>query len=264
MASRRRTGFWMTEHGGVPTWGIAVGVALLLVFVIIALVGPSMRADSTPYVRPSDAFSEPTPVPSETPLPLDFGRLVLSDTFDRADAVKTVAAETGQAWSESGPGGLAISDGRLVAETPDGNGYLSTTLDGTPRALLADASWTGEGERTNGVTLITSTDANYSLQNMVHFNLSLDRWVLQLRTAGGEFENVMNGGLDLAADGTVYRIGLIIDGETATVLLPDGSTQSISDPRVAALNGPYVTYEITDRPGHIMSRIDALEGYVAP
>ncbi len=60
----------------MPVWGIAVSLALIAVISGVALVGPTLRGDATPYVRPSDAFQEPSPTATVEPVVVS----VLSDS----------------------------------------------------------------------------------------------------------------------------------------------------------------------------------------
>lgn len=63
---RSRTPFsWKQEYGGVPAWGITAGLALIVVLFAVPVVVNATTPASAPYVRPTDAFTDPTP--TETP-----------------------------------------------------------------------------------------------------------------------------------------------------------------------------------------------------
>lgn len=59
---RSRAGFsWKNEIGGVPVWGIAVAVIAMFGMLAIPAVVSATTPAAVPYVRPTDAFAEPTP-----------------------------------------------------------------------------------------------------------------------------------------------------------------------------------------------------------
>jgi hypothetical protein len=236
---------------------VAGGLFLVVGYVAAPGTGAPSQAQAQVPAVTTQQSDTPTAAPQPT-VPKLVGAPAFADNFERPDSTTV-----GPGWSQSGPAGCAIRSGRVVAEKRLSNCYLSRTLPGRASALLVNGSWSGQGGLEYGVTLIASTDHDYSLNNMIHFNVRPGGWILQFRTAGGTFDNIADGPLNLPVDGTVSSWGMFINGDTVTLKLPDGTVRQVTDPRVSKLDGPYITYEMGSIAGQVDSRVDAMSAYAA-
>lgn len=203
------------------------------------------------------------PAPSATPGPSPSARPatppLLSDSFDRPDSVDLGAAPTGQVWTVSGPAGMRILGGRAVTSS-EGRGYLSTALGAGPAPrLLATGSFAGSfaGSADLGITVFSSTDADFSLADGVDFEVTPTRYVLEIRHAGGAYQTIADGTLALITDGRAYRWTMRPTATGVDLVLPDGSKRTVIDSRVAGVSGEAATWEARSL-GEAGSRLEAV------
>lgn len=100
----------------MPAWGIAGALALIGVLFAVPAVVSATAEPATPYVRPSDAFAEPTPT-AEAPVALFIGDSYTagsgaSNTSTRW--VSIVASELGWVAENRGVGGTGYAAGAGV------------------------------------------------------------------------------------------------------------------------------------------------------
>lgn len=229
-----------------------VVLAVIVAGVWVALLLRDDISPDTPIALPTRS-TEPSAEPATPPA----GRVVLRDSFDRPDADELETAPTGQEWRGSGGALPVIRDGRVVA-SDRGSAYAMVDVGARPSMLQVTGSWDdarGAGT-TSGVTMIASTDPNFSLRKMVHFNLTPAGWVLQVGDKDA-LETIASGGLDLATDGTEYTWAMHLEGDTATLALPGGSVETVTDPRIAEYSGEFCIYEVSAYEGEAASRVDA-------
>lgn len=73
-------GFWTTEYGGMPMWGVAASLVVILGLGSIALVSSSQRVQvdySSPRPNPIFSFHDETPTPTAEPVTV----AILGDSF---------------------------------------------------------------------------------------------------------------------------------------------------------------------------------------
>jgi hypothetical protein len=145
-----------------------------------------------------------------------------------------------------------VSDGALVA---DYSGQASTAaypfVDmGAPVVdMRARVSW-GAGTSNMAVIALIATPLDTGLVSSITTGPSLHITFTDTRCAVEDFVNGVNTTIAiltypsvLAKDGTQYIIGWQISGDTMTVLMPDGTTRTVTDSRLAAAGGRYAYCE---------------------
>lgn len=188
------------------------------------------------------------------------------DTFDRADtAPGTIGGpDVGVHWTITGEGigDAQIVDGRFVTR-PDSTTYIYQSFPRRPLRIGGQVSWVpGAGAGPGFGALISSKDINL-IENMVHFIFSDKSWTLHLREDAGDFEVIDTGAYDVSVDGVAHAVEMKIVDSTVTLLLPDGTTRIITDPRVDGLSGPYCTWEIRNEDANSQIRWDEAEAWRA-
>lgn len=162
------------------------------------------------------------------------------------------------ASSPTDPSASVTVDGGLLTYRPTVEGavaaYLSTPDLGAPVRALG-ASWVFQpGQGTYGaIALIVSDDIRDEFPPTlapisIHFVATAINWNVSVKKAnGGQLEPVGAGSFaqPLVEDGeTVHTAAIEIDGDTATLRLPDGRSQRVNDPRISQWRGRYATFEI--------------------
>lgn len=113
-----------------------------------------------------------------------------------------------------------------------------------------------------GVTVFASSDADFSLKDVVDLEVTPSVYLLELRKAGGAFQELASGPLALVPDGRGYTWTLHLKGDTAVIALPGGVSRSIKDARIATVSGASCTWEARSA-GTSQSRIDALAAFTS-
>jgi hypothetical protein len=182
----------------------------------------------------------------------------ISDGFNRADGA-IGSTDTGQPWVQVGAGGPAvlgvISGNKLIA-TVSGQAHTScyNGLDlgegHTPSRMAAQVSF-GTGPADGGVVALISnkqglTSVGHITAGSVHI-LFTDTHVDVAVFRGPTDYAILNAYTYLtpcARDGvTQYTVAWTRDGDTLSVLMPDGTTQIYTEPEYGSLVGRYCTFE---------------------
>lgn len=201
------------------------------------------------------------------------GRADAAGTFVRLDFARVADGpppgrfDTGQIASSSNsptdPGSnFIVRDGRLTYQPTTNEvsaAYFSTPDMGAPVTSLG-ASWVlSPGQGTFGaVALVVSRGIKDPLPRVVppipvhlvitavnwHFSIAKDE-VTPLETiAEGFFKEPLK-----EDSATSYRVSIYIDGEEATINLPDGDRRTVKDPRISEWQGNVATFEVYSNHG---------------
>lgn len=189
--------------------------------------------------------------------------VALNDTFDgAAGPLHGRVAPTGQTWADYNDSCRIDGSGRFVrgGDTSHGS-YLATSIDAPITRMWADISFTGTSAditENGSVVLISSSDPDRTIvdppyvgiyDHAIHAVFGLWQTTIEFYNHGAlELPRVLvaNYAEPLAADGTIYRIGLTITGQRVTVDLPDGQTKYAADSRLALYTGRHLIYQIYD------------------
>jgi hypothetical protein len=152
--------------------------------------------------------------------------------------------------------GLAVVDSRLTHGapfTPNAAGYLEARLPVPVTRIGAVVSFHSAHPGAIGLlswanSLVASRKNGPSspLPNgSMHFAATNTDWIFSIWDAAkNTTDTLLRGQLALAADGTKYAFELVRDADTVTVRLPDGTTQSTKDPRIAQWAGAWACWEL--------------------
>jgi len=173
-----------------------------------------------------------------------------------AGAVPTV----GPTWRTTGAVPPVVDAG---AVTSSGTGYAYMKPTVSTEGIWSDVSFViGSSADDKAMTMaFCLTDDAGMLDNLAaHLNWGPRSFSLKVRQDGEiTFPDLIRGAWekDIPA-GTFARVGLIVRGATATVLGPNGEIRSVTDPRIASLNGGTVFWEpraVASSTAHIRSII---------
>ncbi|MEZ0342894.1 hypothetical protein ACAG25_23295 [Mycobacterium sp. pV006] len=194
-----------------------------------------------------------------TRIELNFGRL--------ADGTPPTQFDTGQSAHLTHSPELADSDifiraGRLTyrpTTTSAAAAYFSSEDLGAPVKSLG-ASWvfTPGREGYGAIALVVSRDIQVEFPPIrapipIHFVATAINWNLSLKKADGdELQPIAAGFFDepLAQDGrTIYSTSIAINGDAATIALPDGKRHVVRDARISQWQGNFATFELYSNNG---------------
>jgi hypothetical protein len=132
--------------------------------------------------------------------------------------------------------------------TEPGAVYLNLNLSKKVRRIGCRFGF-GPGDPTTGLTLVTWVDGslndgqgNYARESAhCHFVLTPTRWIYNVVQVGAQDEVPIIAAADLstplAQDYTEYDVEITIDGNTATILLPDRTTTTVTSPLIGSIVG---------------------------
>lgn len=180
----------------------------------------------------------------------------VSENFGGAqDGVRTVTS-SGQPVSlypDSGPRTPRVEDGWLTFDANEaiGGGYYTVKLSGPAQSVGAEFAFT-PWSMGGGLLCIAFMETDIAKSSPVvprspmHFTISPEAWGIDVfDVQGGTARQVAKGLFDtpLVSDGTtLHRVSIELDGDTATVKLPNGETVTATDPAIA-LHARYVFLE---------------------
>jgi hypothetical protein len=155
-----------------------------------------------------------------------------------------------------------LSGGTLVADLPQANAatYLDQDLGAPVRRLGAEFAF-GPGTANGSLCLAAWSGSlpppTSSLAAHCHLVVTPDHWIYGV-AVGGQLVTLANQAYSrpLPQDGSPLRAELTIAGTTATCLLPDGSTHTVTDGRIASIPGTIPCWEFyRDAPGDAEMRL---------
>jgi hypothetical protein len=150
----------------------------------------------------------------------------------------------------SGPDrGPRVTGSALVADLPQANAatYLNQDLGAQVRRIGAEFAF-GPGTANGSLCLAAWSGALPPPPGPIaapcHFVLTPDHWIYGVALQGRVIQLANRPyGRTLPQDGTPLRVDLTIAGGTATCHLPDGSTRTVTDPRIASIPGTVPCWE---------------------
>lgn len=174
--------------------------------------------------------------------------------------LETTAQPTSQAlgtsWEllpQTGNNSLRLSGGVLTNAAASGQqaGYLTFNQNNGQNVSRIGATWkfTNVGAGSNGAaTVVIWKDHPITTASPVdsgmHLAIGRSNWVFGKIIGGNPVETVASGTFSPAlAYDTPLTVDVRINGSTATVSLPDGTTQDITDADISAAAGPWACIE---------------------
>jgi len=153
-------------------------------------------------------------------------RPALRDDFSRYSngALSGQVPIIGSAWVTSGAQATTVSTGRA---TSTGTGYAVQTFTDTPTSMECFVSFSGSNPITSPMTMAfcrNTVGSGTMLDHLVHLNFGPTGFSLTVRKDGGAFDGVLSGNwwAVVPMDGTVVRVVLAVDGDSAVVFGPHG------------------------------------------
>ncbi|TSE00414.1 hypothetical protein FOS14_08330 [Skermania sp. ID1734] len=163
---------------------------------------------------------------------------------------------------------LSIKDGKLSHGNPlvkDSASYLEATLAHPVERLGGTVTFAPYSGSVAFVIWqsplklgVDGHDTN-SPNAGVHFVAGPGTWSIGVWEAGTGQRVLKSGTYKAAAFGTPEVFDISREGATATIMLPDGQRQVISDPSIAAWSGPVACWELYEaRPGLAPASVEAI------
>jgi hypothetical protein len=186
---------------------------------------------------------------------------MFSTFLDLPDGSAPATADSGQAIAytqSSGSSAFQIIGGCLTntaSSAAPAAGYAEAQLSGTVTRIGAEVSFDAGSGGLFGVAALLVWQASLaSLYPTIpaascHFSLSSTGWTYGIwpsQGAGGQVVLAQGGfAAPLARDGTTrHLVEIVLDRTKAYIQLPDGSTATITDPRIGSLGGTYASWEV--------------------
>lgn len=162
---------------------------------------------------------------------------------------------------------MQIKDGLLQDPSLDGTtakaSYWNQQLDGVTRIGATFKIETGATNPFGSVTLVLweyPIPRPYKVPNSpFHLSICSTFWELTVWEGGDTSTNATTDSLitkyfdvpladdwdpDTPGSGTLHRVEAVIDGDTATIVLPDGTVETVTDPRIASIPATIACHEI--------------------
>jgi hypothetical protein len=152
------------------------------------------------------------------------------------------------------PGPPRVSDGALVADLPEGNSaaYVNQAVDRVRRVGARigfvpglDGAATGDGSICLAAWsgALPPSDPGV-ISAPMHFVVTPQRWLFGVVT-GSSLHLVTQErfAAPLPTDGTPLTVDAVLDGPSAVLTLPDGTTRRVDDPAIAQLTAPIACWE---------------------
>lgn len=238
-----RRGSWFRGFERPPWWAYAVVGVTAAVVAGAALV---IKHPAPAYTPPPGALTATTPAAaSAAPFQPPETATLVDDFTGRAGQVPT-KAKTGQRWTRTGADPMVLTAAGMTVDGV-GTGYTTTDL-GTPPTEMGASVVFSPGTRGAVIALLVSKGPGLDLGNMgVHYIADATGWTLQVRVNGQMPFPVLKAGSyaqPLKTDGTVYNVDIRISGDTVTLTNADGSTATVTDPRISANLSGNLAWEV--------------------
>lgn len=127
--------------------------------------------------------------------------------------------------------------------------YLTAALNGPVTRFGGSFFFTGGTGGTTGSAafLIPSATYVHGVDLAAHMLVGTTTLYYQVRTGGGQvpFTTLLTYvyPTPLVADGTEYSVEVQIDGDTATIIAPDGTIHTVTDAQIDSNNAGFMTWE---------------------
>lgn len=190
-----------------------------------------------------------------------YGATAFDDFSGDSALLSGRVAPSGHVWSTSGTGAASATAGDGAFECAD-NVYAVLPYGSAIPFLAGAFSLSGSGTRaTTCVVLIASQSSGTFLDNILHLQVSPAGWSLEKRVGGGALTPIASGNLNLTVNGSMYAVGMAIDGSTGavTLYLPDGSVETLgADAQIASLTLDQAVYQLADNAGAFTAQWNAV------
>jgi len=185
----------------------------------------------------------------------------VSEDFSNKGTIPLGVADTGQSWSvvasrgdsPSNPSRLTIIDGMLTntVDTAESNaGYITANLGNVVKTIRCQFAFLGgSGSHGGTITLAIWKKHLYDLSNIpdatCHMTVTDTAWAFGVFVNGVLVQLATDSFASaLATDGTIYNLEVVIEGTTATIHLPDGTTRTVTDARVSSGIAKFACFEV--------------------
>jgi hypothetical protein len=177
------------------------------------------------------------------------------DDFNRPDTSPGIYSlcdpPNGFRWASTGTALPYISGGKMLIDVASGiSGYALMELPATPLVMRGTVAWSAGGAGVGNVVFISS-HKDQAISDVVHLAFNMTDWDLMVRSNGGTWDDIGSGAYSAPlVVGTVYNIGMRLNGDTCTIELPDGTEQTVTSTRIGDEQGKYCIYELTGDVGY--------------
>lgn len=173
----------------------------------------------------------------------------LHDSYAGKATGALVTADTGHTWALAGAATLSIIDG-VVGSDDTGAGYADVDMGDNVTRVGARFYWESAGT-TDGTLAILAwatsvTTAPFPPDSPCHLTVEPDQvgfgvWEDQV------FAPLLTYNLPnvLEADGsTIYEVEVFLEGDVATIRMPDGAVITVTDSRINSIAAPFAGFEV--------------------
>ena len=230
--------------GEVSYWLSTDGI----VWVFLYVEGAGDAADLVVGVQSYDAAlttDDWRVISNEVPVTFD-------DSFERANGAMGTAPG-GLVYHATGPTLPVVSNGQMVLtatdEIPAFNGYAEIDFPATPTRMFGKIVFSAGAPISGNVVFSSSSNQGDRIWDQVHTVFDHLHFATMKRVGG-----VVTGigtwipcAVPLVA-GVEYDIEVRISGNTLTIVEPDGTLHSVTDPDIGATAGPYCYIQIGGGP----------------
>jgi hypothetical protein len=171
--------------------------------------------------------------------------------------------DSGQSIVTFGNAPPRVSGGKVVHTPIPGSSaaYWETNLDETVDAIGMSVEFPSADS--GAIALIVASDswaARFGRSGFpnaaCHFVMGRGHWEYAIWSADSGAEVIASGNLSAALEvGRTYDVGIKLDAKNgkASISLPDGTTTTVSDPRISSYTGSYAIHELYEFDGGTMA-----------
>lgn len=211
----------------------------------------------TPYYTKEALLSQISAgaAPIGTALRAAFGRQAAAygDPSGQPDGAVT-ALTSGQAVQSFGSAPIVVSGGRYVHTpfaAPNSAGYLQADLGKRVGRVWADPIWLAGA--TGAIALVLPSgrwDQGTFVPAGIHFVMYHDSWHVGYWTGSAESPEYEHGEFATALDdGQPHRVEIVLDGDTAYLNFPDGTTYPVQHANIDSAVSARVIWELYEGDG---------------
>lgn len=178
----------------------------------------------------------------------------LHDTYVGKATGALVAADSGQTWDHSGGFPLSIIDGTVGNAATGGSpgaGYIDVDMSSRVTRIGARFRYTASGTTNFSNAVVVCWDTSFTTpipDSPCHLGIQPNKAEYSI-WEGAATEILWThtfAELLVTDDVTEYFVDVILNGDTATVMLPDGTVVTHTDTRIGSLGGNFAGFEIYD------------------
>ena len=168
-----------------------------------------------------------------------------SAVTDGTNVVSGFTPQIGSAFTNTGAPSVLVQGGLAVQKT-DATNYAYITGVCAKNISRIAVEFALFGAVTNSHLLTIMIGKNTTLASSVlHLNIQSTGYILSIRTTGNssEFATQGNWAEQLNFGGQLYRVELVINGDRAMILGPNGECVPITDSRIGGVSGTNYFFE---------------------